>query len=92
MQLMHANDLKFEIVRIKQKGHSSKLAQNAASKGLNVVIGAGGDGTCNEVINGIMLAKKHQKRELALGVLPIGRGIDFVFSIGGPFSLTDQMN
>ena len=61
MQLMHASNLKFEIALTKQPGHASELAQKAVQEGFNVMLAADGDGTCNEVINGVMLSKKQQK-------------------------------
>jgi YegS/Rv2252/BmrU family lipid kinase len=48
------------------------------------VVAAGGDGTTNEVINGLMHARNAAKGNPALGVLPIGRGNDFAFSMHIP--------
>lgn len=35
-------------------GHSRKLARKAAEAGYDLVIGFGGDGTLNQVVNGVM--------------------------------------
>lgn len=55
--------------------HATLLAQEATSR---VVVAAGGDGTVNEVVNGLIGTSK------TLGVLPIGSGNDLIKSIGVP--------
>ena len=55
-------------------GDASELARNASPKS-DVVIAVGGDGTCNEVVNGLM-TNYHPK--VAFGVIPNGTGNDFV--------------
>lgn len=47
------------------------LAHNAAKDGADIVIAVGGDGTVNEVLNGLI------GTESALGVIPVGCGNDF---------------
>jgi diacylglycerol kinase (ATP) len=63
------------VTQLKTKGprDAIQLAQKA-SKEYDVVIAVGGDGTCNEVINGIMLSKTD---EVQFGVIPNGTGNDF---------------
>lgn len=48
------------------------------------MIAAGGDGTVNETINGLMQAHTNGNGRPALGVLPMGRGNDFAFGVGIP--------
>jgi len=62
--------------------HAAEIARAAALDGFTVIAAAGGDGTCNEVLNGIMEAKGAGARGPALAVLPIGRGNDFAFGVG----------
>ncbi len=49
-------------------GHAVVLAREAAEQGYDVVVAAGGDGTVNEVVNGIA------RTRTALAVLPVGTG------------------
>lgn len=63
-------------------GDALLLTKTAISKGTDYVVAVGGDGTINEVVNGIMKSKSPKKPILA--ILPLGRGNDFVrsFQVG----------
>ncbi len=67
--------------------HAVDLAKQAAIDGFDVVASAGGDGTANETINGLMQAKQLGHHQAALAVLTVGRGNDFSFSMGVPAEL-----
>jgi diacylglycerol kinase family enzyme len=47
------SDLKLEVVETKRRGHAIDAARNAADDGVDLVVVLGGDGTVNEVVNGI---------------------------------------
>lgn len=55
-------------------GHAMELAKKAAMQQSHYVIAAGGDGTMNEVANGIMLS---ENKSVKVGLLPLGTGNDF---------------
>lgn len=56
-------------------GHTSDLAEEAGRSGrFDAVVACGGDGTINEVVNGLMRLAEGQRP--ALGVLPLGTGND----------------
>ena len=74
--------LDYEVVQTDGPGHAIELARAAVAAGFEVVVAAGGDGTANEVINGLMFAKQSGLGSAALGMLPIGRGNDFNYSMG----------
>ncbi|MEJ2748371.1 MAG: diacylglycerol kinase family protein, partial [Anaerolineae bacterium] len=52
-----------------------------------VVVGVGGDGTANEVVNGLMQAKLAGADQTAMGILAAGRGNDFAYGVGMPDDL-----
>ena len=54
-------------------GDATRIARDAATSGCELVIAAGGDGTLNEVINGIA---EHADK-LQVGLIPLGTGNDF---------------
>ncbi len=60
-----------------EKGHGELLSENAVRNGFKVIIAAGGDGTVNEVVNGIMKAPGREGAKM--GIVPLGRGNDFAW-------------
>jgi len=79
---LHQYGLNFEIVSTKNQWHAANLARQASIDGYEVIVGAGGDGTVNEIINGIMSASTFGVKQPALGILGIGTGNDFAASMG----------
>ncbi|MEM5773798.1 MAG: diacylglycerol kinase family protein [Anaerolineaceae bacterium] len=76
--------LDYDLKTTQYIGHALELAKQAAVDGFDVVVAAGGDGTANEVINGLMYARRSGAHTPALAMLPIGRGNDFNYSMGAP--------
>ncbi|MCU1503230.1 MAG: putative lipid kinase [Ilumatobacteraceae bacterium] len=72
----HGHDV--EIVETNRRGHATRFAQDAARRGVDVVIGFGGDGTLNEVATGVA------GTGAAIGVLPGGSTNVFARTIGMP--------
>lgn len=79
--------LAFDVAITRCPWHAADLAQQAVVTGYDVVVAAGGDGTVNEVMNGLILARDAGLGEAALGVVPIGRGNDFAFGMGLPLRM-----
>ena len=67
-----------EVVETNRRGHATRFAQDAARRGVDVVIGYGGDGTLNEVATGVA------GTDTALGVLPGGSTNVFARTLGMP--------
>ncbi|BBN99854.1 diacylglycerol kinase [Sporolactobacillus terrae] len=64
----------------KYEGDATAGARKAVDRKFDLVVAAGGDGTINEVINGIA----EQERRPKLGILPLGTTNDFARAIGIP--------
>jgi diacylglycerol kinase (ATP) len=71
-------------------GDAEIFARKAIRAGCNYVIAAGGDGTLNEVVNGI--ASPRRAREICVGVVPLGTGNDFARSLGLPATLDENID
>lgn len=67
-----------EVVETNRRGHATRFAHDAARRGMDVVVGFGGDGTLNEVATGIA------GTDAALGVLPGGSTNVFARTLGLP--------
>ena len=83
-RILNASNLDFTLVLSEQKWHAVELAESAARQGADVVIAAGGDGTVNEVINGLLRAPNNKVPTPALGIIPIGTGNDFAAGLNLP--------
>lgn len=81
--------LDYDLVKTERVGHAIELAEKACEGGYDVIVAGGGDGTINEVINGMMTAIEKKPNHVMLGVLPIGRGNDFSFGMNIPQDLTE---
>ncbi len=68
---------------VEYNGHATQLAMKAAEDGYDLLIAHGGDGTVNEVLNGVMAAKK-KKRQCCIGVLPGGTANQWAHEMGIP--------
>jgi diacylglycerol kinase (ATP) len=80
-----------EIVSTETVGHAIALAREAAATGYDIVVAVGGDGTSNEVLNGLMLAWEAGFRNTRMGIIGIGRGNDFAFGFGIPPGLNEGL-
>jgi diacylglycerol kinase (ATP) len=87
--LFRAHGLDYEIFLTNGVGHAAELACNSSREGFDVIISAGGDGTANEVINGLMTSFSRGESLPALGNLSIGRGNDFAYGADIPGNLPE---
>ena len=68
-----------------EAGEARAFAAQAAAEGYDLVAAAGGDGTVNEVVNGLM----GQQRRPVLGIIPMGTGNDLARTLGLPLDPRD---
>lgn len=67
------------VIRLTERmGDARRFAENAAAEGFSAVVAAGGDGTINEVVNGMVGS------DLTLGLLPLGTMNVFATELGLP--------
>lgn len=69
--------IQFELHRLTKPGDGIATAKSLCEKGIRHLVAAGGDGTLNEVVNGIFTSGVNT-REVFLAVLPMGRGNDWI--------------
>ncbi|MFR9732110.1 diacylglycerol/lipid kinase family protein [Saccharopolyspora sp. MS10] len=81
--------VKLEVAPTRYRGHAAEIARAAVAEGVDLVIAHGGDGTVNEVVNGMLTdATPGQPpsggRAPLLGVVPGGSANVFARALGLP--------
>ncbi|MFI7503759.1 diacylglycerol/lipid kinase family protein [Streptomyces sp. NPDC049687] len=85
--LIHAlaSEMKLEAVTTEYRGHARDLGRQAAESGnTDLVVALGGDGTVNEVVNGLLHAGPEPDRLPGLAVVPGGSTNVFARALGLP--------
>lgn len=81
---LHNHSVPFDLVLTEYPGHAIDLAREACNGSYRGIIAAGGDGTGNEVINGLMAAQSAGTAPPPFGILSVGRGNDMAYGMGIP--------
>jgi len=72
-----------------EKGDAERFAIEASSEDVTRLVVAGGDGSINEVVNGLMQVSKEKRP--ALAILPLGTANDFATACEIPFSALEAL-
>jgi len=89
-RLMPDKGLRFDLTATEYPGHAVELARQALAEGYQTVVALGGDGTVNEVVNGLCAdlgADPNPADVVKLGIIPCGSGNDFAYAAGVPRAL-----
>jgi diacylglycerol kinase family enzyme len=76
-----ASELKLDVAETTHRGHGRELGAQAAAEGIDLVVSVGGDGTVNEVVNGL-LEKGPSPHLPTLAVVPGGSTNVFSRALG----------
>ncbi|MEV4438926.1 diacylglycerol kinase family protein [Streptomyces sp. NPDC049577] len=90
--LVHAlaSDLKLEVATTEYRGHARDLARTAVENGnTDLVVALGGDGTVNEVVNGLLHHGPDPERLPRLAVVPGGSTNVFARALGLPNDMVE---
>src|ERR1041385_4004273 len=80
-----ASEMKLEAVTTEYRGHARDLGRQAAdSEDIDLVVALGGDGTVNEVVNGLLQNGPDRARLPRLAVVPGGSTNVFARALGLP--------
>jgi YegS/Rv2252/BmrU family lipid kinase len=79
LPVLAQRELQLEEATTEGPGHAMELADQAVQQGFEIVLYVGGDGTANEVVNGLLRHRQGEPdaRLPALAALPRGTGADF---------------
>jgi diacylglycerol kinase family enzyme len=94
--LAHALEsrVKLTVLHTDHRGHAIEIGRDAAREGVDVLIVHGGDGTVNEVVNGILEVAEPGADAPAVGVVPGGSANVFARALGispDPIEATNQL-
>lgn len=82
-QILKNEGIDFDSYLTEYQGHAIELARNLITEqGYRKVISVGGDGTNNEIINGIFTQQRFPTTEITMGVIPVGTGNDWRRTFG----------
>jgi len=70
-------NIHFTKVLTQYQGHAIEIAKNLIEKGIRHLFLVGGDGTLNEVVNGIYTSNIADKEQVMIAVIPYGSGNDW---------------
>ena len=82
----------FEAYMTRGPGDAVLGVKNALAEKVRLLVCVGGDGTLNEVVNGIMMHEASVRSDLALGFIPNGTGCDFVRTVSIPQDLEQAID
>ena len=82
-QALRETGADFAIVTTHAVGGAIELAWQGVERGYGRIVAVGGDGTINEIVNGIKGAEASLGRRARLGVIPLGTGSDFIKVLDG---------
>lgn len=71
-------DLIAHVESTTHKGHATTIVKEAIEAGYRKLLTVGGDGTNNEVVNGMMQQQEVPSVELTYALLPVGTGNDWI--------------
>ncbi|MDR2085120.1 MAG: diacylglycerol kinase family lipid kinase [Bacteroidales bacterium] len=72
----------FRAIFTQHKNHAIQLTKTYIKKGFRKFIVVGGDGTLNEVVNGIMTQNICKSTDVIIGIIPVGTGNDWCKTYG----------
>jgi diacylglycerol kinase (ATP) len=86
---LEQNKIPYTLVKTEKPMHAVALAREAAEKDVEVVVSVGGDGTANEVLNGLMEARQKGHTRTTMGIIGVGRGNDLAYGMGIPHGVEE---
>ena len=82
--LLRESGIEHDPAFTEHRHHATELTVEAANRGYRKIIVVGGDGTLNEVVNGLFIQKQCEPKEILLAVIAVGTGNDWVRTFGIP--------
>ena len=85
LKLIMESGISHEFALTTHRGHAIDLTLDCLKQGHRRIAVVGGDGTLNEVLNGIYQQNEIDKKEILIGMIPVGTGNDWCRMFNIPF-------
>jgi len=85
LEMLRQQKVDFDFRLTESRGHAIQIVAEVVALGFRNLCVVGGDGTLNEVLNGIMACKNTAPSEITLGMIPVGTGNDWCRMFNIPF-------
>lgn len=85
---LEAHKIQYKLFNTEKPGDAIQLSKDAIEAGYRKIMGVGGDGTVNEIVNGIYAQTVVKPTDVVLAFIPVGTGNDWVKTIGIPTDYT----
>jgi len=92
-ELISGHFSEFKYLFTDKPKQATAMVRDILKRGYNLIIGIGGDGTINEIINGFFCHQSQNmiNEEASLGIIPSGTGSDFMTSLKIPRDFTKSI-
>lgn len=84
LQALDDMKIRYELSPTEGPGHAVELTQQAIAAGRRKIMGVGGDGTVNEIVNGIFGQTAVKSTDISFAFIPVGTGNDWIRTVGIP--------
>ncbi|MFO7575861.1 MAG: diacylglycerol kinase family lipid kinase [Bacteroidales bacterium] len=82
--LLAENEIDYYAVFTERPRHAIEITRRGIADGYRKIVAVGGDGTMNEVVNGVFLQESVPSTEITLGIITVGTGNDWGRMFGVP--------
>jgi YegS/Rv2252/BmrU family lipid kinase len=82
--ILKKSGIQFKVKPTEKKGQATEFTRELIADGYRKIISVGGDGTLNEIVNGIFTQDSCPSTEIILSVIPVGTGNDWGRMFGIP--------
>lgn len=90
--LLKKANIEYRPVFTSYRNHATELTREAIAGGWRRILAVGGDGTVNEIVNGIFQQTAIPTTDFTLAMIPVGTGNDWRRTIGIPMDYQEAVN
>ena len=89
--LLDRHEIHYQAVFTEGPGHGVRLVAEGVKAGYRHILAVGGDGTMNEIVNGVFAQQECPGTDLSIGMIAVGTGNDWIRSYGIPMNYQEAI-